>query len=162
MPVVSRGNRRTAESRIWPVCNKHHEHLPCDIQRMAEHPKNFYGSVIKKLRHRGKRRKKCSADEKRGKIQISHDITERPAGAENRSEIGHLEADTVVGQQGKACLVTLVDRKIRYLMCGKADKKNAQAVNRTIIDLLPGATALSVTPDRGKEFAPIRRYRQNT
>ena len=90
---------------------------------------------------------------KRGKIQISHDITERPAGAEKRSEIGHWEADTVVGQQGKACLVTLGDRKSRYLMCGKADKKNAQAVSRAMVDLLLGAKALSVTPDRGKEFA---------
>nr|WP_304621477.1 IS30 family transposase [Selenomonas caprae] len=116
-------------------------------------PKASTASVIKKLRHRGKRRRKHSAEEKRGKIQISHDMTERPAEAENRSEIGHWEADTVVGQQGKACLVTLVDRKSRYLMCGKADKKNAQAVSRTMIDLLLGAKALSVTPDRGKEFA---------
>ena len=116
-------------------------------------PKASTASVIKKLRHRGKRRKKRSIEEKRGKIQISHDITERPSGAENRSEIGHWEADTVVGKQGKACLVTLVDRKSRYLMCGKADKKNAQAVSRTMIDLLLGAKALSVTPDRGKEFA---------
>ncbi len=38
-------------------------------------------------------------------------------------------------------------------MCGKADKKNAQAVSRTMIDLLIGVKALSVTPDRGKEFA---------
>ena len=98
-------------------------------------------------------RSKRSIEEKRGKIQISHDITERPAGAEKRSEIGHWEADTVVGKQGKACLVTLVDRKSRYLMCGKADKKNAQAVSRAMIDLLLGAKALSVTPDRGKEFA---------
>lgn len=78
-------------------------------------PKASTASVIKKLRHRGKHRRKPSANEKRGKIQISHDITERPVGAENRSEIGHWEADTVVGRQGKACLVTLVDRKSRYL-----------------------------------------------
>ena len=38
-------------------------------------------------------------------------------------------------------------------MCGKADKKNAQAVSRAMVDLLLGAKALSVTPDRGKEFA---------
>lgn len=44
-------------------------------------------------------------------------------------------------------------RKSRYLLCGKADGKNAQAVSKTMIDLLLGATALSVTPDRGKEFA---------
>ena len=38
-------------------------------------------------------------------------------------------------------------------MCGKADKKNAQAVSKAMVDLLLGAKALSVTPDRGKEFA---------
>ena len=86
-------------------------------------PKASTASVIKKLRHRGKRRRKRSAEEKCGKIQISHDIIERPVGVEKRSEIGYWEADTVVGQPGKACLVTLVDRKSRYLMCGKADKK---------------------------------------
>ena len=115
--------------------------------------KGSTASTIRKLRHKGKRRRTPSAEEKRGKIKISHDITERPAGAENRSELGHWEADTVVGKQGKACLVTLVDRKSRYLLCGKADGKNAQAVSKTMIDLLLGATALSVTPDRGKEFA---------
>ena len=120
---------------------------------MAERPKSLHGKRHKELRHRGKRRKKHSAEEKRGKIQISHDITERPAGTETRSEIDHWEADTVVDQQGKACLVTLVDRKSRYLMCGKADKKNAQAVSRAMVDLLLGAKALSVTPDRSKEFA---------
>lgn len=38
-------------------------------------------------------------------------------------------------------------------MCGKADKKNAQAVSKAMVDLLLGAKALSVTPDRGKGFA---------
>ena len=42
-------------------------------------------SVIKKQRYRDKHRKKHSAEEKRGKIQISHDITERPSGAVIRS-----------------------------------------------------------------------------
>ncbi|MBE6073029.1 MAG: IS30 family transposase [Selenomonas ruminantium] len=122
-------------------------------------PKASTASIIKKLRHRGKRMKKRSIEEERGKIQISHDITERPAGAENRSKIGHREADTVVDKQGKACLVTLVDRKSRYLMCGKADKKNAQAVSRAMVDLLLDAKALSVTPDKSKEFA---RYADTT
>ena len=122
MSVVSRRNRRTAESRIWQVRNKHHDHLSCDIQWMAERPKSLHGKSHKELSHRGKRRKKRSAEEKRGKIQISHDITERPAGTETRSEIDHRKADTVVGQQGKACLVTLVDRKSRYLRMGVRTK----------------------------------------
>ena len=120
---------------------------------MLNAPKGSTANIVRKLRHKGKRRRKRSAEEKRGKIKISHDITERPSGAEDRSELGHWEADTVVGKQGKACLVTLVDRKSRYLLCGKADGKNAQAVSKTMIDLLLGAKALSVTPDRGKEFA---------
>jgi IS30 family transposase len=37
-------------------------------------------------------------------------------------------------------------------MCGKADKKNSQEVSRAMIDLLLGAKALSVTPNRSKEF----------
>jgi len=98
MSVVSRRNCRTAESRIWQVRNKHHNHLSRDIQWMAERSQSFHGKRHKKLRHRGKRRKKRFIEEKRGKIQISHDITERSSGAENRSEIGHWEADTVVGK----------------------------------------------------------------
>ncbi|WP_270381235.1 helix-turn-helix domain-containing protein [Mitsuokella multacida] len=43
-----------------------------------------------------------------------HLIEGRPANAANRSIRGHWEADTVVGKQGKACLVTLVDRKIYF------------------------------------------------
>ena len=116
-------------------------------------PGKSVASVVKKLRHRGKRRRKRSGEERRGKIYISHNIEERPIEAEERSVVGHFEADTVVGKQGKACLVTLVDRKSRYLLCGKADGKNAEDVGKTIERLLMGKQALSVTPDRGKEFA---------
>ena len=37
--------------------------------------------------------------------------------------IGDWEADTVAGVTGKACLVTLVDRKSRYLLCEKVAKR---------------------------------------
>ena len=62
--------------------------------------------VLRKLQHHGKRRHKKGNDEHRGKFVISHPIEERPASAANRSVRGHWEADTVVGKQGKACLVT--------------------------------------------------------
>ena len=85
--------------------------------------------VLRKLRHHGKWRHKKGSEEHRGKFVISHPIEERPANAANRSARGHWEADTVVGKQGKACLVTLVDRKSRYLLGGKAMSKTATAVN---------------------------------
>ena len=109
--------------------------------------------VLRKLRHHGKRRHKKGSEEHRGKFVISHPIEERPASAANRSVRGHWEADTVVGKQGKACLVTLVDRKSRYLLGGKAMSKTAAAVNKVMCEALSGQPHLSVTPDRGKEFS---------
>lgn len=104
--------------------------------------------VLRKLR-----RHKKGSEERRGKFVISHPIEDRPASAANRSVRGHWEADTVVGRQGKACLVTLVDWKSRYLLGGKAMRKTAVAVNKVMCEALSGQPHLSVTPDRGKEFS---------
>ena len=109
--------------------------------------------AVKKLRHRGKKRHKKGTEELRGKIKISHDISERCDEAKNRSEIGHWEADTVLGKAGGACLVTLVDRKSRYAMLSKAESKTADAVNKVLKARLSATVLKSVTPDRGKEFA---------
>lgn len=110
-------------------------------------------AIVRKLRQRGKRRRKHNKEERRGKIIISHNIDERPAEADKRTTVGHFEADTVAGKQGKSCLVTMVDRKSRYLVCTKAAGKNATAVRDAIIDMFANGQALSITPDRGKEFA---------
>ena len=84
--------------------------------------------VARKLRHRGKTRHKNGCIETRGKI--SHHISERPEQANQRERIGDWEADTVAGVTGKACLVTLVDRKSRYLLCEKVAKKDSISVKR--------------------------------
>ena len=47
-----------------------------------------------------------------------------------------MEADTVAGVTGKACLVTLVDRKSRYLLCEKVAKKDSISVKQAIIHML--------------------------
>ena len=59
-------------------------------------------SANRKLRHRGKSRHTKNYEEKRGKMNISHSIEERPREANERSRIGDWEADTVIGQAGKA------------------------------------------------------------
>ena len=112
--------------------------------------------VLRKLR-----RHKKGNEEHRGKFVISHPIEDCPASAANRSVRGHWEADTVVGKQGKACLVTLVDRKSRYLPGGKAMSKTAAAVNKVMGEALSGQPHLSVTPDRGKEFSKHAQLRNS-
>ena len=109
--------------------------------------------AIRKLRHRGKSRHTKGYVERRGQIVISHDIDERPAVANERSRLGDWEGDTVAGITGKACLVTLVDRKSRFLIRGKASEKKAEHVNKVMIGSLKGQPCETITPDRGKEFA---------
>ena len=79
--------------------------------------RNSCGSrgTIRKLRHRWKSRHRKNYEEKLGKLQISHLITERAEAANQCARIGDWEADTVLGHRGKdrACLVTLVNRKVR-------------------------------------------------
>jgi IS30 family transposase len=53
--------------------------------------------------------------------------------APNRLGDGDWEGDTVAGITGKACTVTLVDRKSRYLLDGKADDKKTDPVNIVMI-----------------------------
>ncbi len=108
---------------------------------------------IRKLRHRGKSRHTKNYEEKRGKITISHLISERPKEANERSRLGDWEGDTVAGKTGKACLVTLTDRRSRYLTGGKSPLKKADPVNEVIIRSLKGQPLKTITPDRGKEFA---------
>ena len=61
-------------------------------------------------------------------------IENQPASATNRSVHSCWEGATVVGKQDKTCLVTLMDRKSRYLLDGKTwVSKTAAAVNLHII-----------------------------
>lgn len=112
--------------------------------------------AIRRLRHKGKRRHGKDYQERRGKFEISHLIDERPKEANNRERIGHWEADTVLGVTGKACLITLVDRKSRYLIAEKLSKKTAAEVNRAMERIFSRQPCLTVTPDRGKEFAKYK------
>ena len=52
------------------------------------------------LRHHGKRRRGKGFWERRGKVRITHDISERPEEASSRRRIGDWEGDTVAGRQG--------------------------------------------------------------
>lgn len=69
---------------------------------------------------------------------------------------GDFEMDTMVGQDGKGAIVTIVERNKSFLMARKLPHgKNAKALAKTVINmLLPYIGKIrSITTDNGSEFA---------
>ncbi|MCD4688414.1 MAG: IS30 family transposase [Desulfuromonadaceae bacterium] len=117
--------------------------------------KQTSGDLYTYLRCQKQRKKRYGAPDRRGQIKGRVSIDERPEVVNERSRIGDWEADTVIGKQGGDVLVTLVDRKTRWSMIGKAPNRTAQEVQAVIVKrLLPLASHVkTLTYDNGKEFA---------
>ena len=111
------------------------------------------GNLWKHLRCRKKRKKRYGSYEKRGQIPNRTSIEERPQVVADRSRLGDWEADTIIGKGRKGAIVTLVDRKSRYLRMGLVSKRTKEAVKKMIISLLAGYPVHTITCDNGKEFA---------
>jgi IS30 family transposase len=80
----------------------------------------------------------------------------RPEEAEQRAACGHWEGDTVWGSQRRGGLVTLVDRKSRFVLLIPSKDRTARRVRLKIQKLLqplPSEQRRSVTFDNGKEFS---------
>ena len=123
------------------------------------------GTLHRHLRQSPKqRRKRYGSYDSRGRLAGKRPISERPAGAENRSRVGHFEGDTVIGSSDKHCVLTLVDRKTGYTMIGKLEARTVEATNRRAIALLKnaGRQVRTVTVDNGTEFHGYRKIEAAT
>ena len=61
--------------------------------------------------------------------------------------------DTIIGKKMKGAIVTLVDRKNRFVRMGLVKQRTKEAVEEKIIALLMGYPVHTITCDNGKEFA---------
>jgi len=102
---------------------------------------------------RKRRRKRYGAYDSRGRLAGKRPIGDRPPGAGNRSRVGHWEIDTVVGS-GRACILTLVDRKTGFVQIGKLAARTVGATNRRLEKLMARDSEryLTITSDNGCEF----------
>ncbi len=118
------------------------------------------GTLHRHLRSSPKqRRKRYGSYDSRGRLAGKRPISERPAGAQNRSRVGHLEADTVIGSiSDKHCVITFVDRKSGYVMIGKLETRTVEATNRRAVRMINNAArrTRTVTADNGTEFHGYR------
>jgi IS30 family transposase len=114
------------------------------------------GSLHVHLRRANKPfRKRYGAYDSRGRLAGKRHISTRPAGAANRSRVGHWEVDTVLGNsQGGACIVTLVERKTGYVVIGKLERRAAADLNARLEALIrrERQPVRTITADNGTEF----------
>ena len=103
------------------------------------------------LRRRGKRHQTRNANY--NTIQPDHIIPQWPTSIKRRERIGDWEGDTVYGAVGKGLLVTLVDRKSRYLCAGLLHNRVAQTTKDVIVRLLSDKPVHSISLDNGSEFS---------
>lgn len=113
------------------------------------------GTLYKYLRHANKKRKKHGVEEKRGQIKNKRSIDERPSIVDEKDRFGDWEADTIIGQNHKGCMVTLVERKTKLTLMANTKNKKSENVKDGIIRLLEPFKNVShtITFDNGKEFA---------
>jgi len=111
-----------------------------------------------------KRRKRYGSYDSRGRLAGKRPISDRPPGAENRSRVGHLEGDTVLGASDKHCVLTLVDRKTGYVMIGKLKARTVEATNRRARALINSAPrrVRTITVDNGTEFHGYKKIEATT
>jgi IS30 family transposase len=144
---------------------------PFDMSKQVSH-ETIYRSIyvlargeLKKeliscLRQAKRRRGLDRRTQNRGAILDPPSIHERPLVVQDREQVGHWEGDIIKGGHNRSGLVTLVERKSRYLMLIKPKGINAYDVRKAIeyrLKRLPMSLRRSLTYDRGAEMAEYER-----
>jgi transposase, IS30 family len=134
--------------------------IPCvSIERIYQYiwlDKKQGGNRYKDLRSKGKKyRKRGSKKDNRGQIVGKVNISERPSIVEEKTRIGDLEIDLIIGKDHKGALLTINDRANGMLKMRKIEAKEALLVEAAAIEMIQDWKAFlkTITSDNGKEFA---------
>ena len=114
------------------------------------------GFLYKNLRRRCKKyNRRGSKTAGRGLIPDRKDIEERPPIVEERSRFGDFEVDTIVGAHHKGAIVSMVDRKTKYVRLKLVQKNSSIKVAEAMVEKLSEFknNIHTITSDNGKEFA---------
>ena len=124
------------------------------IYKIIRQDKAQGGTLYKHTRHQLKRRKRPVGK----KIPIKNRvcIDQRPEIVNARERFGDWEIDTIVGENNKGAIVTMVERKTAFMMMEKLKHgKNAKELTKTVTRLLTAYInhVHTITGDNGTEFA---------
>ena len=126
--------------------------------------KKAKGSLFVHLRRKGRKyRKRGAAKDSRGIIKDRVDISQRPVIVDEKTRIGDLEIDTVIGKNHQGAILTINDRVSSFLWMAKLNSKNAEELAEKVVEILsPQAHWMhTITGDNGKEFAEHKKIAEN-
>lgn len=106
------------------------------------------------LRRHGKRMTQRNSSY--NSIQPDRIIPDWPDVIKQRLRLGDWEGDTVYGGVGKGLLVTLVDRKSRFVRIGLLRSRNSGDTVLVVVKLLIRLAVKSISFDNGSEFSEFR------
>lgn len=150
-------NHKWSPEQIAGYCKRHgiamvsHER----IYQYIRQDKMDKGYLFKSCRHMLKHRKRVLGG-KRNVILNKVSIEQRPSIINNKERFGDWEIDTIIGENRKGTVVTIVERTTGFLLMKKLEHgKNAKELAKTVIKmLLPYKHIVhSITSDNGTEFA---------
>lgn len=113
------------------------------------------GTLYQLLPHRGKPYKPKGSKGRGSTIKNRVGIEHRPDVADQKTEFGHFEIDTIVGKGHRSYLLTLVDKANKMAFIRKMPNKLADTVVKTFIDIVNNTFNEfdTITADNGTEFA---------
>jgi IS30 family transposase len=102
----------------------------------------------------------------RGQIPDMVNISDRPAGIEDRSVPGHWEGDLIIGRNNRSAVGTLVERSTRYVILlhlpGDHSAETVRTAMTTKIQTLPDHLKRSITWDQGREMSQHAQFTIDT
>ncbi len=119
------------------------------------------GTLYLNLRCRKQRRKRYKSYSRRGQIPHRVLIDQRPQAVAEKARFGDWEADTIIGRNHQAAIVSLVERKSKLTCLTKVTRKTAELVTQAISTQLQSLTVKTITSDNGREFAHHQQIGRN-
>ena len=99
-------------------------------------------------------RKRYGSTSKRGQIPNRISIDQRPEIVNTRKRVGDWEADTMIGRDRKGAILTLVERKSRFVQIALLERRLADHVKTHMVNMLAPYRPFvkTITSDNGTEF----------
>ena len=124
------------------------------IYKVIRKDKADGGTLYKHTRHQLKYRKRPVGKKIAIKNRVS--IDQRPEIVDTKQRFGDWEIDTIVGENNKGAIVTMVERKTAFMMMEKPEHgKNAENLTKQVTGMLMAYSnhVHTITGDNGTEFA---------